>query len=47
MSAAAASMRVTLSTEIAQASIFIMQLGVRPPESWKGTLAKSVAEAAS
>ena len=32
---AAASMRVTLSTQIAQANIFIMQSSVRPPESWE------------
>jgi hypothetical protein len=47
MSAAAASMRITLSTQIAQASILIMQSGVRPLESGKDTLAKSVADAAS
>jgi hypothetical protein len=47
MSAAAASMRITLSTQIAQANVFIMQASVRPPESGKGTLAKSVADAAS
>src|SRR6266404_8239180 len=33
MSAAAASMRITLSTQIAQANIVIMRSSVRPPES--------------
>jgi len=35
MSAAAASMRITLSTQIGQGNIFITQSSVRPPESWK------------
>jgi len=47
MSAAAASMRIMLSTQVTQANIFIMQSSVRPPESGKGALAKGVADAAS
>ena len=47
MSAAAASMRITLFTQITQANVVITQSSVRPSESGKGTLAKGVADAAS